>query len=53
MPRPRECPECGEDISTTFESAEPDVGIFGSGWYCDACDLFVEYEYDDEPDYPE
>jgi len=47
----KECPKCGADISDSFESAEPDVGIMSAGWYCEACNLCVPYEYDDEPDY--
>lgn len=50
MPRTIECPNCGEDISHTYQPAEPDVGIMTSGWYCEACDLIVDEEYD-EPDY--
>lgn len=34
------CPKCDADISESFQSAEPDVGI-GGGWYCDACDLAI------------
>lgn len=37
-----ECPKCKVDISESYQSAEPDVGIMGSGWYCDACDLAVD-----------
>ena len=49
MPRIRECPKCGANISHTYSPAEPDVGIFTStGWYCGACDLLVE---DDDDDY--
>lgn len=40
------CPKCGVDISDTFQEAEPDVGIMGSGYYCDACDEFVDSEYE-------
>jgi hypothetical protein len=40
------CPKCDADISDTYQPAEPDVGINGDGWYCDACDLFVEKEYE-------
>ena len=36
-----ECPKCGEDISETYQSAEPDVGIMGSGWYCEKCGIAV------------
>lgn len=42
-----ECLKCGADISDTYQSAEPDVGIMGSGWYCEACDLVVEDDDDD------
>lgn len=50
-----ECPKCGEDISDTYQRAEPDVGLFGSGWYCEACDFIVDdndddFEPVDEPD---
>jgi hypothetical protein len=43
----RECPKCGEDISETYQGAEPDVGIMSGGWFCDACDLTVG---EDEPE---
>lgn len=49
MSRPCECPSCGVDISDSYESADPSVGIFGSGWYCEECDIFV----DDDDDYPD
>lgn len=48
MSRPRECPKCGQDISDSYESADPSVGIFGSGWYCDVCDEFVDDDSEDE-----
>jgi hypothetical protein len=48
-----ECPKCGADISETYQSAEPDVGIIGSGWFCDACEEFVEDDGDDFDFYPE
>lgn len=50
MSRTVECPKCGADISDTYEPADPSVGIMGSGWYCDACDISVDDE-GDEPDY--
>lgn len=31
------CPRCGADISDSYQEAEPDVGIMGAGWFCDAC----------------
>lgn len=45
----RECPKCGQDISETYQGAEPDVGIMSSGWWCDTCDLFVEDDDDGSP----
>lgn len=46
-----ECPNCGTDISDTFEEADPSVGVMGAGWYCDECDIFVDSDDDDEPDF--
>lgn len=37
-----DCPKCGTDVSDSYQSAEPDVGIMGSGWYCDACDFVID-----------
>lgn len=51
MPKTKECPKCGADISDTYEVAEPDVGIFGTGWFCNICNLFVENEEDFDEDY--
>lgn len=42
----RECPKCGADISDTYQAAEPDVGIMGSGWFCETCDEFVDDDND-------
>ena len=39
-----ECPKCGTDISDSYQPAEPDVGIMGGGWFCDACDVVVDDE---------
>jgi hypothetical protein len=44
-----ECPKCGEDISDSYQPAEPDVGIMMGGWYCDKCDLAVGDEDGPEP----
>lgn len=52
MSKLKECPNCGGDISDTYQSADPDTGIMSGGWFCDPCDLFVEDEGDlfyDEP----
>lgn len=38
------CPKCDADVSDSFQSAEPDVGIMSSGYYCDACDLAIDHE---------
>lgn len=46
MARNCECPKCGADISDTYQGAEPDVGIMGAGWFCDACDKFVDDDDD-------
>jgi hypothetical protein len=43
-----ECPKCGADISDSWQDYEPDVGIMSAGWYCDACDLPVTYEPNEE-----
>lgn len=49
MSHPMNCPKCDADISDSFESDDPSVGING-GWYCDACDLAIgEHEVDREP----
>lgn len=50
MPRIVECPKCGQDISDTHQGAEPDVGIMGGGWFCDACNETVEDDGDDYHD---
>jgi hypothetical protein len=44
--RLKECPNCGADISDSYESADPSVGITGTGWFCEACELFVEDDSD-------
>lgn len=44
-----DCPKCKADISDSYQGAEPDVGIMGGGWYCDACDLAVSDEDGPEP----
>jgi hypothetical protein len=46
--RVRECPKCGQDISDSYQEYDPDVGMMCAGWVCDACDVFVED--DDEQD---
>src|SRR6476659_6328237 len=33
------CPKCGEDISDTYEKANPKIGNEFGSWYCDACEL--------------
>jgi len=47
----KSCPKCEADISDTYEGADESVGIFGSGWFCDACDLFVEQDDQDYDDH--
>lgn len=43
-----ECPKCGQDISHTYESDDPDTGIYAS-WYCDVCDIGFGDEDGPEP----
>lgn len=44
------CPKCHEDISDTYEPADPSVGIMSGGWYCDTCNLSVgEHDVEREP----
>jgi len=50
MARMCECPKCGEDITDSYEGAEPDVGIMTAGWYCDKCEVFVPYDPDEDYD---
>lgn len=50
MAPPRECPNCGEDISDTYEPADPSVGIMRGGWYCEECDEFISDDDLDDPD---
>jgi hypothetical protein len=45
--RQRECPKCGADISESYTSYDPDVGIMSSGWWCEACDEHVLDDNDD------
>lgn len=47
-----ECPNCGADISGTFEAADHSVGIMNGGWFCEACEVVVEQEMDDDPEDP-
>lgn len=42
------CPKCDADISDSYESDDPSVGII-AGWYCDACDLPVGDDGHREP----
>ena len=37
----KECPQCGQDISHTYEPIDEDVGIMSDNWYCEQCDLVV------------
>ena len=47
MARMCECPNCGEDISDSYQGYDPSVGIMAGGWYCDECDIAVSEEDDD------
>lgn len=48
-----ECPKCGEDISNSYEPADPSVGIMTGSWYCDLCDeaVYDDGQYDGDGDY--
>jgi len=46
--RTRECPKCKADISDSWQDADPDTGIISAGWFCDACDLPVDDDADDD-----
>jgi hypothetical protein len=43
------CPKCGADVSESLEEDDPSCGIVG-GYYCDACDLPIPYEYEPHDD---
>lgn len=48
-----ECPKCGQDISDTFEGADPSTGIMCGSWFCDPCNVTVgehEVEREGHPD---
>ena len=47
MPRERTCPSCEQDISDSYQSYDPDVGIMSGGWYCEKCNIAVPEEDDD------
>lgn len=42
-----ECPNCGKNISDTYQVSDPTVGITG-GWFCEECDLGIADEEEDE-----
>lgn len=43
------CPKCDADVTDSYQEDDPSVGIQG-GYYCDACDLPVDYEYEPSED---
>lgn len=43
-----ECPNCGADISESYEPSDPDVGIMSAGWWCEECDLTFTDDEGDE-----
>lgn len=45
MPRIKECPNCGKDISDCYQEYDPDQ-MMHAGWFCYPCDLFFEEEDD-------
>ncbi len=43
------CPRC--DAELEHQEYDPSVGVLSGGWYCEACDLFVddsEIDHSDE-----
>lgn len=51
MARSKHCPKCDDDISDTYEGADPDTGIMSAGWYCEKCDLPITDDSDGSDDY--
>lgn len=52
MARIAECPQCGADISDSYQEYDPSVGIMAAGWYCDKCDISVlDEDEDDDPSF--
>ena len=47
IPRVVECPNCGEDISESYQEYDPSVGIMSGGWWCETCDEAVPDDEDD------
>jgi len=43
------CPKCDADISDSYQEDDPSVGIQG-GYYCEACDLPVDDDYEPHED---
>lgn len=48
MARTKYCPNCDSDISDSYESADPEVGIMVGGWYCQNCDETIPREPEDD-----
>jgi hypothetical protein len=47
-----ECPNCGADITHSYEHDDYSSGITWAGWYCADCDVFIEDDPQDD-DYVE
>lgn len=45
MPRSKDCPKCGQDITDSYEQDDYDSGIVG-GWYCDQCNEGFTKDYE-------
>lgn len=47
------CPKCDEEME--HEDYDPSVGMMNGGWFCEACDYFIDDsdapdDYDDRGD---
>lgn len=34
------CPKCDQEMER--QEYDPSVGVFSGGWFCDACDVWVD-----------
>ena len=46
MSRHCECPSCGEDISDTWQDANPAIGCTAATWFCNDCEKEIEDDDD-------
>jgi rubredoxin len=46
----RKCPQCGKDVTGTFEKLDASGGIEATHWYCASCDVQISEEDFEEED---